>query len=666
MDDLARKEIARHQAILKFGSDRKLAHAVLFAHRHPDETPHFHHDMMDVWHSIDRRVLIMALREGAKSTVGEEEMILDAVFQNFHNAVIIGETAERAADRLRAVKYELEYNEFLIELFGGMKGSTWNEDKIILQNNVCIQAKGRDQSFRGIKHLDWRPDFLWVDDYEDKESVKTPESRDFWTKNFMTVIVPACDRRAKIRITGTPLDDDCMLYRLRKERMQDGTLRWTTREYPIEYISKDCERTPIWPSRYPLDYIDEVKQSYAEQGLAEDYQREYMVQASNPQLRKFKAEQMRVVPHIRTWQPTLAVYDPARTTNQKTSSMTGSVVASWIGAKLVVWEADGRFMLPDALIADLFRVEEKYSPIEIGVEETGLNEWIMQPLRHEQTRRRVMLPLRAINAPKGKIDFIGSLQPFFAAGEVEFAVELPELKKQLLSFPTGRLDVPNALAYLLKMRPGLPVLDGFGAINVVDDLPKVKSRPYYLALNAEMGVVSAVLCQHVDGALWVLADWLREGDPGEVLGGILTDVSMEMGRTPKPVAGQQHFKQFDTIGLLAAARRVPIDVTSGGELLHGREELRKYMRAMRRGQPALLIASRASWTLRALSGGYARKVMKGGVLSGEPVENVYKVLCEGLEAFAGLLPSTVDRDMDDSPHYAVNDRGVRYMTALPR
>jgi len=33
--------------------------------------------------------------------VGEEEMILDAVFQSFHNAVIIGETAERAADRLR-------------------------------------------------------------------------------------------------------------------------------------------------------------------------------------------------------------------------------------------------------------------------------------------------------------------------------------------------------------------------------------------------------------------------------------------------------------------------------------------------------------------------------------------------------------------------------------
>jgi hypothetical protein len=657
----------RSQAILKLGSDRKLAHAVLFAHRHPDATPQFHHDMQDRWTSPAARVLIMAFRQGAKSTVGEEEVILDALFQSFHNMVIVGETAERAADRLRAIKYELEYNDFISELFGGMRGPTWNEDKVVLQNNVCIQARGRDQSFRGIKHLDWRPDFLWVDDYEDKESVKTPESREFWKKNFMSVILPALDRRAKVRITGTPLDEDSLLMNLEKEMRADRvTPMWVTARYPIEYVGDDGERVATWPARFDLDHIDELKHSYEEQGMLSDYMMEYMVQASNPQLKKFKAEQMRVVPHIRTWQPTLAMYDPARTKNEKTSSMTGHVVASWIGHKLVIWEADGRFLLPDAIIDDLFRVEEQYSPIEIGMEETGLNEWVMQPLRHEQIRRRTMLPLRAINAPKGKIDFIGSLQPFFAAGEVEFATELPELKKQLLSFPTGRLDVPNALAYLLRMRPGLPVIDGFGAVNVVEDLPRVTSRPHYLALNADMGVVSAVLCQHVDGALWVLGDWLREGDPGEVLGGILTDVSMEIGRTPKPVAGLQHFKQFDTIGLMAAARRVPIDVLSGGELIYGREELRKIMRLTRRGQPALLVSSNATWTTRALAGGYARKIVKGGDLSGVPVNNVYKVLCEGLESFAGLLPSTAEQDTDYSPHYAVNERGIRYMTALPR
>lgn len=660
MDDV------KQQTILKLGRDRQLAHAVLFKRRHPDITPEFHKDMIRLWNGPDQRVLIMAMREGAKSTVGEEEIILDALFRLFRNAVIVGETVERAADRLRAVKYELEYNDFLIELFGGQRGPTWNEDKIVLQNGVCIQAKGRDQSFRGIKHLDWRPDFMWADDYEDKESVKTPEQRDYWTRNMMSVLIPALDRRAKIRITGTPLDDDCMLYRLRKERKVDGTPRWVTREYPIEYIGADGARTPTWPARYPLDYIDSVKQSYEEQGMLEDYMREYMVQASNPQLRRFKAEDMKVVPHVRTWQPTLAMYDPARTTKKETSSMTGWVVASWIGHKLIVWDAGGQFWLPNEMVSHMFEVEEKHSPIEIGVEETGLNEWIMQPIRHEQLRRRTLLPVRGINAPKGKIEFIGSLQNFFAAGEIEFAKELPELKKQLLAFPTGRLDVPNALAYMLKMRPGLPVLEGFGHLNVVEDLPRVNTRPLFLALNAEMGVVTAVLCQHVDGALWVLADWVREGEPGEVLGPLLTDVSMEFSKTPQLVAGVQHFKQFDTIGLVAAARRVPMQVKTGGDPVFGRDELRTYIRTTRHGSPALMVTTRATWTLRAFAGGYARAVVKGGGIAGEPVKNVYRVLCEGIEAFAGLLPRNLDEGMDGSPHYAMTAQGVRYMTALPR
>src|SRR4051812_48480218 len=117
MDDNAKQEV-----ILKLGRDRRLAHNVLFRRRHPDETPEFHLDMIDLWRSSDPRVLIMALREGAKSTVGEEEIILDACYQSFHNAIIVGETFDRAADRLRAIKHELEYNDFLIELFGGMKG----------------------------------------------------------------------------------------------------------------------------------------------------------------------------------------------------------------------------------------------------------------------------------------------------------------------------------------------------------------------------------------------------------------------------------------------------------------------------------------------------------------------------------------------------------------
>ena len=115
----------------------------------------------------------MAFREGGKSTMAEEALILGAEFGLFHNAVIVGNTEKRACERLTAIKYELETNEFLAGLFGGPHdehtSKVWNEAEIVLSNNVRITALGRGQSLRGTKYLQWRPDFCFCDDVEEVE-----------------------------------------------------------------------------------------------------------------------------------------------------------------------------------------------------------------------------------------------------------------------------------------------------------------------------------------------------------------------------------------------------------------------------------------------------------------------------------------------------------------
>jgi predicted phage terminase large subunit-like protein len=130
---------------------------------------------------------------------------------------------------------------------------------------------------------------------------------------------------------------------------------------------------------------------------------------------------------------------------------------------MVIWDAGAEMWKPDELIDHVFKIADQYQPVEIGVEEDGLNEFVLQPLRHEQLRRNMLVPIRAMKAPKGKIAFIESLQPFFLAGEVSFAKELPALVQQFLAFPTGHIDAPNALAYALRMRPGLVVYDDFSS-----------------------------------------------------------------------------------------------------------------------------------------------------------------------------------------------------------
>src|SRR5215831_8588919 len=164
------RDALKEEALTALGTDMVLAHMSVFEHRHPQKTPPFHKEIISLWHCDHPRVLIQAFRGAGKSSIAEEAITLQACLRRFKNGIILGETYERAVERLRAIKHELENNDFLEHLFGKLVGPTWAEDKIILSNGVIIQCFGRGQSLRGSKHLAMRPDRAFLDDIENKES----------------------------------------------------------------------------------------------------------------------------------------------------------------------------------------------------------------------------------------------------------------------------------------------------------------------------------------------------------------------------------------------------------------------------------------------------------------------------------------------------------------
>jgi hypothetical protein len=646
----------KERLLIRLGKDHRLAHQSLFAHRHPDETPAFHYEIIDDLHGSSRRVLELAFRGAAKSTIAEEYIAIDACFRRFRNFIIVGESATRACERLAAIKHELDFNENLQTLFGNLHGVTWNEDKVVLTNGVVIQAFGRGQSLRGTKHDDVRPDGCLIDDIEDEESVNSPDGRDKTERWLMRTLLPALAPRAKVRMLANMLDPDCLAVRLRKTGL------WTVREYPWEYIASDGARMATWPARFPLSHIDPTREEYVRAGMLNEYMQEYMVQALDPSTRVFTSAMFKVEPQVRTWQPTYAMYDPARTV-KASSAHTGKVVFSWVGSRLVIWEGDGQLWLPDKIISDMFDTFDSYSPIKIGVEKEGLEEFLLQPLRAEQTRRHQIIPVEVMPAPVGKLAFIRSLQPFFSSGDVVFAKDLPTLQQQLLSFPTGRIDVPNALAYALRMRPGLPIYENFSARNVDEALARARSTPCYLALGATRQFTTGVLIQIVNLGINILADWVMEGDPGSVLPDLLKQVKLTGVDKPLLFAGMQHWQTYDTVGLQAAVRAARARMATGGDPAGGREELRRQIDALTHGRTALRVSPTARWTLNGFSGGYARKVVKGGAIQGTADEGVYKTLMEGLESFVATTVGTVLQDGVDEPNYAIDAQGRRYLSA---
>ena len=660
----------RQQVILELGRNLPLAHAVIFGARHTDATPAFHREIITDWHSHVPNVGTMAFRGAAKSTLAEEALCIEACFGWVQNVLVLGESEQRAVDRLRTIKHIFETNDYLQALFEIGPGDIWTEAKVTLSNGIILQAYGRGQSLRGVKHLDTRPDMIFFDDIVDKESVATPEARAKTMEWFTSTVMPSRGKNARMRMAATPLHPEALA-----PTLVNAEKSWLFKTYPIMYRDADNAWAPTWPARFPMGAVMKIKADLEEIGRAEDFTQEYMCQARNPATQTFTADMFRVEPTPRSWHAVYAMYDPARTTHKK-SATTGKVVWSWVGRKLVIWDASAERWMPDEIVDDIFKVDDEYRPVAIGVEETGLNEFLLQPVRTRQVQKGHTVPLRALHAPKGKLDFIRALQPYFRAGDVVFARELPDLRNQLLGFPSGAIDAPNALAYALKMRAGAPVYDGFNGEHIVEDLEPLTRSPLWLAVNSDGRVTTAALCQLHRGRLSVIADWMAEGDPGTALADIVMEASAEtpvtrqtvgkllsptLSRTPvRLVAPPRHWDLYGGVGLRQAARKVPADVQRGGEIGQGREELRALFRKPSHGEPSVAVSSAAGWTLRAFSGGFAR-----GLDSAEPEDNSYRVLMEGIECFTAMLRG-VGVAVDTNVNYDYTPAGQKFISARAR
>lgn len=657
---------SRLEILAKLQANRPLAHKVLFPHRHMSKDGRaipaapFHAEMQKDFASDLEGVLYMVFRGGAKSTIAEESIIIQAGLREFRNCLIVGENAPRAASRLHAIRREIETNERLVQAFGELKGPIWGDDRIVLSTGACIQALGRGQALRGIKHEDQRPDLVFADDLEDRENVKTPEMRKKTIDWFLMDLLPACTPpgQRRIRMAATPLHPEALPLVLQADP------DWVTHKYPIYYLGEDGQKRSSWEDWFPTADVLALEESYLKRGNVQGFRQEYLCESEAPETKAFKRDMLITEPQVRTWQAVYSMTDPARTTNSK-SADTGRVVWSWIKGKLVVWDAVGAQWTPSEVVDDLFQVYEDYHPTWMGFEEDGLNLWATQAIRQEQVKRGVALPYKGVRAPRGKLDFIRGLQPYFNAREVVFAKPLPDLQAQLMGFPNGKIDVPNALAYAPLLRPGAPMYDDFGGRHVGEDLRPLPGRPVWLCLNANGHAVTGVLVQSLDGSLRVYADYVREGDPAGEVGQIIADAALDAGQKPRLILGPRHFSQYDNVGVAQAIRKIPMTAEHGAAPERARNHVRSLLQREKQGMPMVLVSSNARWTLNAFAGGYSRVLLKAGILADYAEEGVYRVLMEGLESFVGRLElgRSTDEEADASFNSVTHD-GRPYRSML--
>lgn len=657
----------REQLLAAFAADRVYAHQILFSHRHKDETPEFHRLTLERFYSDHPRVVEEAFRGSAKSTLSEEYIILKALYREIDFGILIGNAYGMACQRLASVKEELTNNDALIELFGDQHGTTWAEGEIVLANGIKLMAIGARQSMRGVKHKDERPDLAVIDDLEDEEMVSTPAAILKNKRWFNGTLRPALHpQNGKIRFLGTPLHPQSLIEQLMVNP------EWSALRFPIMYIDENGEEQSTWSARFPVEWIRKLRQDYIDDGSLTEFEQEYMCKSESAAMKPFKPDMMPVPAAVKaTWAMKQIMVDPARKGNAAPAARsklarTGYACWSWVGTQLVVHDAFGSFDAPDQIIDNIFKWDEIFRPVLIGVELDGLEEFLMQPLRNEMLRRGTSLPIVGVRAPKNKDTFISGLQPFYIANAAQHAKAMPDLTNELLQFPTGRKDVPNALAYALRLRPGLPVYEDFRDNHVAEAVYVDSKLPFFLCVSSRAAMTGAVLLQYVNGIVRVLADWIREAPPLECLEGILEEAQQAAGGALKIYAPLEQFEKYTNFGLVAAARGKRFDIHACTTALTSAGCLKPFLQKMVQGEQAFQVDMESRWVLNGMAGGYSRAREKGGTLQQLPEDNQYKLVIEAIEAFAAWFSiNQSSNDSDNSKRYAVASDGRRYLTTLP-
>jgi predicted phage terminase large subunit-like protein len=221
-----------------------------------------------------------AFRGSGKSTIITTAFVLWSIF-GFHQKkfiVICGQTELKARQYLRNIKEQLMHNELLKKDLGPFteeKDNLGNATAIIIKKlNVKIMISSVEQSIRGMKHNQHRPDLIIIDDIEDISSVKTKEGRDKAFDWFTGELVPAGDRNTRIIAVGNLLHEDSVLKRLQKKINDEKMthLNGIYREYPIV----DEKGVALWKGKYPTKESVEEERQKTMNDIS--WYREYMLQ----------------------------------------------------------------------------------------------------------------------------------------------------------------------------------------------------------------------------------------------------------------------------------------------------------------------------------------------------------------------------------------------------
>lgn len=211
----------------------------------------FHKEILTLVETNSTNLAVAAFRGSGKSTLVSTAAVIWSMigFKNKRFIVLISNTARQSEILMANIKAVLESNSVLKADLGPFEETAeeWNISSLVFKDyDTKIMAISVNESVRGIRYKNKRPDLIICDDVETLESVKTEDNREKTITWFDRDIVPLGDESTTLIMVGTIMTGGSLMSTI-KTRIELGQLNGVFRKYPII----DDNENILWKSRWP-------------------------------------------------------------------------------------------------------------------------------------------------------------------------------------------------------------------------------------------------------------------------------------------------------------------------------------------------------------------------------------------------------------------------------
>lgn len=445
-----------------------------------------HGKIFDLIDSPHQKVAIAAPRGwGKTSIVGLALMARWILFRHTPFICYINKSHDAASLQTENLRRELVSNRIIKGFFGNFRQRDVNNTefeevfskKAWVAYNTLVWPRGAGQQVRGVLFKNDRPGLIIIDDLEDPQKIENEDIRKAWYEWLYADVIKAMPRigdaanHCKVVYIDTLKHEDSVL-----QKLLDSD-EWES----VRLEACDDNFNPTAPNFMSAEAITKEWDNHVAAGQTDVFFRELRNLPISTKDSSFRQEYFKYynLPFGKPSRPddsnlldveiqqdqnieTVIILDPAKTV--KIHSAESAILGIGIdlsSAKIFIRDIISAKMYPDEIYDALFGMAIRLGAKVIGIEETGLAEFIKQPIKNEMFRRGSFFeliwlkPRGGSNKERGKALRIKELVPYYRGGYIYHnasCATMKMLEQQLLMFPRSALwDIMDAEAYVIEM-----------------------------------------------------------------------------------------------------------------------------------------------------------------------------------------------------------------------